>query len=209
MTFALWLTACAEDPAQSWQGSWAVARYEATVVPPEPTGETVPPTTTTTPASPTHSTRAASTDTAGPTETEAESCEEPPSPADFFDDGFDMTVDPLGDSWYVEVHPCAEPEVCDAIPWAAGGSRDLDASGGVTRIAGTRFLASSVGGGVCTLDWWDLTIAGSPVAPELSLVTTQATVTLTEGDALDCEDQLEIVTDRPCTGVYLLSGEAW
>jgi hypothetical protein len=187
---ALWLLGCAEDPALAWARDWKVAHYQTAVLEaPE------------------------STTTSGPTARvvgeSAAGCDAEPTEEAFLDIGFDLSVEATGDNWYVEVHPCSGEGVCDAVPWMFGGSQDLGAQGGTSKFAGSRFVAAVSGGGACTLDWLTLTIGGTPEAPDLSLLTEQVSLGLPEGDATDCTDQLEVVTDRDCMGIYTLSGEAW
>jgi hypothetical protein len=183
-----WLVACTQDPAEAWNGSWSVADYRVAVV-----GDDTETTSTADPAG-------------LPT---VDACDAEPVPATFAAPGFDLLVEPLGEGWYVEVHPCESEGTCEEVPWAWGGAQDFGSAGGTARVAGSRFIAFTDGGGLCTLDWWALEIGGTPSAPALSLRTEQVEVALEEGDAVDCEGELEIQTIRPCTGVYLLDGEAW
>ncbi len=180
------LLGCAAEPAEAWARNWEVSSFQTAVTPTEPT----------------------STGTE-PAPAPDEGCEGQPIEAAFLDIGFDMTVEAMGDSWYVEVHACSAEDVCDYVPWVLAGSQDLDSDGGTAKYAGYRFLADVAGGGVCTVDWITLEIGGTPEAPDLALRTEQVVQGFAEGDALACEDQIEAIEERPCTGLYLLSGEAW
>ncbi len=182
----LGLAACGPDPADEWSGTFRVADYRiAEIPPPENT--------------PTYTT--AVTGDAG--------CEDEPQPADWERPGFRIAIAQLDDIDYIEIAKCDAPDECEFIPWTAAGTAGLGPDGGTATLAASDFLASSLGGGVCALFWWNLHIAGTVDAPSIELVTESGTVELEEGDALDCEERLGDGDLHSCTGRYLLDGTRW
>ena len=182
----LGLVACDSEPARDWAGTFRVTDYRiAEVPPPEPTSTF---------------TTAASADLG---------CDAEPVATDWGTLGFSIEIAGLGDADYLEIVKCDGPDECEFIPWTAAGSTDLGPGGGSATLAASHFLASSLGGGVCTLFWWNLGIAGTVDAPSLELVTESGTLELEEGDAPDCEDLLAERDLHTCTGRYLLDGTRW
>lgn len=183
------LVGCAPDPSQEWDGAFEVVSYRVAEAPEEPdeTGTTDP------------TARTAAT----------AACDAEPVEADWGYPGFAIDVAELDNTSYVEILKCEAPDDCVFVPWTAGGTTDLGPDGGRATLAASDFLASSLGGGACSLFWWTLTFSGTPDAPSLELLAEQAVVELDEGDAPDCEAKLGEPALHQCAGRYLVDGQRW
>ncbi len=180
------VVACDSKAPEAWAGTFRAEEYRiAEIPPPEPTVTY---------------TTAASADVG---------CDAEPVVTDWGRAAFSIELAGLGDTDYIEIAKCDAPDECEYIPWTAAGSTDLGPDGGTATLAASNFLASSLGGGICTLYWWNLAITGTVDAPSIELVTESGTTELEEGDAPDCEALLGERDLHSCTGRYLLDGTRW
>ena len=183
MWIGLWsgLFGCAPDFGDAWTGDFEAVSYGASaVLPTDPTTGTA----------------------ADPLD-----CASDPPDAPFGDAGFRIALTPYGDTALLDVDRCASAGRCDGPRWVSGGTSGLDDSGGTAKLAATSFLANSAGGGECVLQWWTLTVSGTPDAPALHLAVEQVQEAVDE--TVDCEALLDGAGTRVCVGVYRLDGRRW
>ena len=193
------LFGCGPDPATEWIGTFELQDYRLAAL--------AEPTTTTLSETPTSGTP---TGTSPPTsDTVDPGCDQDLAPGDWGSAGFVIDLGELSPSYYLSVRKCNSPSDCDAEPWIAGGTDDLGPNGGTGSLAATTFVASSLSGGTCELFWWDLTFTGSPDSPTIAFEAASNTVSMVEGDALDCEAKLNEDLEHNCTGKYQVSGKRW
>ncbi len=177
----LGLLGCAPDFGAAWTGDFEAVSYGASAVTP--------------------------TDAADGAAAEVLDCEADPPEAAFGDAGFRISLTPYGDTALLDVDRCASEALCDGPRWVSGGTAGLDDDGGTAKLAATSFLANSAGGGECVLQWWTLTVGGSPDAPALHLAVEQVQEAV--DDTVDCEALLDGAGSRACVGVYRLDGRRW
>ena len=189
MTAWLWLAlaGCSPDSAEAWVGTFSLVDYRSAEVP-EDTTET----------------RTTTVAVTGEVD-----CDSEPTEADWGYAGFAIERVELETGSYMEILPCSASDDCEFAPWIAGGTNDLGPNGGTAKLAATSFIASSLGGGICELFWWDLIFSGSADQPSIELVSTGATFEMEGADALDCEAELDSARDHECSGRYLLDGKRW